>query len=300
MRYLKTFGNHNNYEDFTETEAFVKPNVSYCIQQNEVHYNPLILPLVIKYNVADASNPTQLYTYRTEGGITVNGVTMFDKVVIDGVEMSITDLDAASGKTQLSVGEHTAKYTLKDQTLIGLDGDTSDPSSVKIGAMFFTCETVTAVEIPNTVTTIGIGTFRSCRGITSVTIPNSVTSIGDSTFSDCSSLTSITIPNSVTSIGSAAFSDCSGLTSITIPNSVTSIGDSAFANCTGLTSVTIGNSVTSIGASAFYGCTTLANATIPDSVTSIGNDAFCHTNLDEPTQAKILEINEYGICEDIK
>ncbi len=41
MRYLKTFGNHNNYEDFTETEAFVKPNVSYCIQQNEVHYNPI-------------------------------------------------------------------------------------------------------------------------------------------------------------------------------------------------------------------------------------------------------------------
>ena len=40
MRYIKTFENHNNYEDFTETEAFVKPNVSYCIQQNEVHYNP--------------------------------------------------------------------------------------------------------------------------------------------------------------------------------------------------------------------------------------------------------------------
>jgi hypothetical protein len=32
MKHLKTFGNHNNYEDFTETEAFVKPNVSYCIQ----------------------------------------------------------------------------------------------------------------------------------------------------------------------------------------------------------------------------------------------------------------------------
>lgn len=94
-----------------------------------------------------------------------------------------------------------------------------------------------------------------------MTIPNSVTSIGYGSFESCSGLTSITIPSSVTSIETSAFSDCTGLTSVTIPSSVTSIGSSAFYNCTGLTSVTIPSSVTSIGNYAFYGCSNLTSIT---------------------------------------
>lgn len=41
MEYLKLFENHSQYEDFIETEDFVLPNVSHCIEQEEVHYNPL-------------------------------------------------------------------------------------------------------------------------------------------------------------------------------------------------------------------------------------------------------------------
>ena len=96
--------------------------------------------------------------------------------------------------------------------------------------------------------------FDGCSGLTAITIPNSVTSIGDYAFEDCSSLTSITIPSSVTSISDCTFTGCSGLTSITIPSSVTSIGVEAFEGCSGLTSITIPNSVTSIGYRAFYGC----------------------------------------------
>ena len=92
---------------------------------------------------------------------------------------------------------------------------------------------------------------------TSYSIPNSVTSIGKGTFSNCSSLASITIPDSVTSIGDSAFSNCSSLTSITIPDSVTSIDDSAFWWCVSLTSITIPDSVTSIDLHAFFGCNSL-------------------------------------------
>jgi len=56
--------------------------------------------------------------------------------------------------------------------------------------------------------------LAGCTSLTSITIPDSVTTIGYGTFALCTSLTSITIPNSVTSIGGSAFYGCSGLTSV--------------------------------------------------------------------------------------
>ncbi|MBR4868896.1 MAG: leucine-rich repeat protein, partial [Clostridia bacterium] len=52
----------------------------------------------------------------------------------------------------------------------------------------------------------------SCDRLTSVTIPNSVTTIEGEAFSYCDSLTSVTIPNSVTSIGNNSFESCENLT----------------------------------------------------------------------------------------
>lgn len=61
-------------------------------------------------------------------------------------------------------------------------------------------------------------TFNSIvdRSVTSINIPNNVTSIGNYAFIYCSALTSITIPNSVTIIGKQAFANCTSLTSVTI------------------------------------------------------------------------------------
>jgi hypothetical protein len=139
---------------------------------------------------------------------------------------------------------------------------------------FQSCSSLTSINIPDSVTSIGDYAFYLCSSLTSATIPNSVTSIGEDAFALCSGLTSINIPDSVTSIGGYVFENCTGLTSVTIGNNVTSIGDYAFYACTGLTSITIPDSVTSIGDGAFYNCTGLTSVTIPDSVTSIGDYAF--------------------------
>ncbi|MBP3761494.1 MAG: leucine-rich repeat protein, partial [Ruminococcus sp.] len=64
--------------------------------------------------------------------------------------------------------------------------------------------------------------------LTKIEIPDSVTSIGEYAFFGCSSLTKIEIPDSVTSIGEYAFFGCSSLTEIKVPDSVTSIGYGAF------------------------------------------------------------------------
>ena len=52
---------------------------------------------------------------------------------------------------------------------------------------------------------IGNGAFAFCNSITIINIPNSVATIGESAFLGCESLTNINIPNSVTTIGKSAF-----------------------------------------------------------------------------------------------
>ena len=101
---------------------------------------------------------------------------------------------------------------------------------------------------------IGNSAFLGCESLTNINIPNSVTNIGDRAFMGCNSLTSINIPNSVTYIGNSAFGECESLTNINIPNSVTNIGDWAFKQCESLTNINIPNSVTNIGNNAFGVC----------------------------------------------
>lgn len=40
MKYLKLFKNHGEYQDFVSGDTMIKPNVSHCVTQNDVHYNP--------------------------------------------------------------------------------------------------------------------------------------------------------------------------------------------------------------------------------------------------------------------
>ena len=117
--------------------------------------------------------------------------------------------------------------------------------------------------------------FTGCESLKNIEIPNSVTSIGMCAFYGCSSLPNIVIPTSVTNISDAAFFECTGLTSIDLPGSLTIISEYLFDRCSNLTSVTIGSGVTTISTCAFYQCGALTNITIPDSVTSIDQLAFC-------------------------
>ena len=41
MDYLKLFENHSQYESYVGGGGMLRPNVSHCIAENEVHYNPI-------------------------------------------------------------------------------------------------------------------------------------------------------------------------------------------------------------------------------------------------------------------
>lgn len=183
---------------------------------------------------------------------------------------------------------------------------------------FQECTGLTAITIPNSVTTIGNYAFYKCSGLISVTIPGSVKSIGQWAFSYCSKLKSLTIQYGVNLIDEEAFSGCTSLESVTIPNSVTSdlyytfsgcsslknitisnkvkiLGHDVFKDCVSLESIDIPNSVTEIYG-AFKGCTSLSSIIIPNNVTSIGRYAFSGcTNLSSAKLGNSLKsIDKYA------
>ena len=41
QKYLNKFADHSGYAAFVQSAEFITPSVSYCIEENEVHYNPI-------------------------------------------------------------------------------------------------------------------------------------------------------------------------------------------------------------------------------------------------------------------
>ena len=167
QQYLKQFTNHSQYESYIATD-YAKPNVSYCVQQNEVHYNPIVIaqPLIVTYNVEDTSNPTLLFLGAESIGFSAS--TIYDKIEIDGVEIDMSDLVSIEdadmtlyGYQLSSTGEYVIQYTLKDPTMIGIEFDEQTEMPSKVGAAFYLCNNLTSVIIPNSVISIGVDTFNN-------------------------------------------------------------------------------------------------------------------------------------------
>ncbi len=88
------------------------------------------------------------------------------------------------------------QYATTDGQMLSFDEDAFD---AKIISHFYSNKGVIIFEKP--ITLIGWKAFLNCDSLTNVEIGNSVTEIGWRAFEGCTSLTSITIPDSVTSIG---------------------------------------------------------------------------------------------------
>ncbi|MBR3383316.1 MAG: leucine-rich repeat domain-containing protein [Clostridia bacterium] len=167
---------------------------------------------------------------------------------------------------------------------------------------FMSCEKMTNIIIPNSVTSIGYAAFMY-SGLKSVTIPNSVEYIGDYAFRGCWTLSSISLSSNLHSIGQFSFDSC-GFSSITIPYGVVEIGPYAFSNCSNLTSVSVPNSLNSIGDYAFSFCSKLTSITLPNTITEIGEYAFSYcmslTDFIIPESISMISMSTFSGCNNLE
>lgn len=70
-QYIKTFNQNSEYSAFEKTHDFVRPNVSYCISENEVHYSPVVSCNVGDYLYSDYTVSATLDTSKTAIGVCV-------------------------------------------------------------------------------------------------------------------------------------------------------------------------------------------------------------------------------------
>jgi len=98
------------------------------------------------------------------------------------------------------------------------------PKTVKEigGSAYEDCINLTSVtfESVSPLEKIAGGTFRNCHSLSAIIIPDSITSIQSYAFSGCSSLESLVIPSSVISIEGSTFEGCSSLKSVVFLGSV--------------------------------------------------------------------------------
>ena len=211
---------------------------------------------------------------------------------------SLKRITVAEGNTSLEVRGNLLYNRLADELVCwpqGLAvGECAVPAGTRaIGVNAFTsCEEITSVTLPDTVTAIRSGAFRFCNGMTSIRLPAGISSLGDSAFEGCGSLTSVALPQGLTTIPPFLLRSCESLTSVTIPANVTSIGYNAFDSCYALTRIYIPDSLTKVESFAFYCCDSLTDVFF--SGTQSQWNAMTIEDLNDPLMEAALHPSYHG------
>ena len=270
MKYINLFENHSSYEEKLNVGGvdFKIPNVSYCEDVKDVHYNPYnTIELYVGEITGTTPQTVKIYTDKT------NSV---DITVSEGNKWYTYVLPKDKGLYQIE-GDSVKKVVVKANISFQQTGDflvniiSFIPSSTveasfkgsnttnvtNISFMFYGIKSLISLDLSNfntsNVTDMG-NMFNGCSGLTSLDLSNfNTTNVTDMSnmFGSCNGLTSLDLSgwdtSKVTSMNSM-FNTCSSLTSLDISSfgtsNVTSM-NGMFNGCSGLTSLNLSNFNTS-------------------------------------------------------
>lgn len=244
-------------------------------QMADALFDQLIAEGYVKENSVNYDAEKHWYAYQCEGVGGFSDVTCYLDIAVKNPDQVSTGIaTATSAFTYVNHGDSIE--------ITGFDNSVSDvviPSEIEglpvtaisVGAFYLS--TITSIEVPDSVTSIGEMAFLGCTSLKSVKLSTGVAKIDKNAFGSCSALQEIqvakdnpnfsslngvlyskkqdtlviypaaktdaayTIPSCVTSVAMYAFSENPYLETLTIPNSLIKVGDSAFYNCKNLRAV---------------------------------------------------------------
>lgn len=266
MIYLRKFENHSGYETFTATTEFVLPNVSRCVQENDVHYNPWTFEAayltfsvksggVIKFSGSTAGNSLS-YSLNNGEWTTANSGTNITVQSGDTIRWKGTlrpDLNNGIGKFS-----STAMFDIEGNIMSLLFGDdfvgqtSLERKDAAFSMLFYGCSNVlNAKNLLLPATTLSqrcyYCMFASCTNLsTAPELP--ATTLGMTcyyeTFNGCRSLTaapSLPATTLITQCYQRMFKGCTGITTapdLPATTLTTQCYNSMFSGCTSLNSIT--------------------------------------------------------------
>lgn len=131
---------------------------------------------------------------------------------------------------------------------------------------------LTKIEIPSSVSKIGVGAFEY-SGLTSIEIPDSVVELEGSAFEGCENLKTVKLSANLKLLDVGVLRGCLNLNNVIIPDSVEIIETGAFQNCVILTNLVLSANIKKIGSQAFEG-SGLTQFEVPSGITEIEESCF--------------------------
>lgn len=104
----------------------------------------------------------------------------------------------------------------------------------RIGAYLFYKTTISQIQLPNSIVSIGANAFAYCNNLGEVQLPNSIISIGDNAFAHCANLNITQLPIYLQELGTSAFNNCTNFVGnagrIDLPNTLSALNERIFPN----------------------------------------------------------------------
>lgn len=291
-KYIRLFENHDEYLEYLNGGGMILPNVSHCIDVNDVHYNPWFdNRIVVTYYVEDISQPTRISGYQKGGDFDpIYPINNLKKIIIDNkIELLPSEVERATDEQwgfarhaiyQFdTIGEHTIQYVLNteeydDQSTGEIYREFNLPS-----ALCKDCTEVVAVKFPEGIQYIN--GFSGCTNLSSVIIPDSVQEYGNSCFSH-TKINPIYIPKQIQSIGNYCFS-------WTNPTSISVDSENPYFDSRNNCNAVIETATNKL----VCGCT---DTVIPQEIQSFSGGAFAGTDITSfITPSSVTEI-PYSLC----
>ena len=189
-------------------------------------------------------------------------------VIPEGVE--VIESGAFAGCTSLT-GQLILPSTLK---VLG----SKDCYTPYHDGVFYGCNFVCELKIPESVEIIGGGTFGSCKNFYGgIRLPENLKWLGPGAFEGSENFTGdLVIPQGVTNIPAGCFNGTWLGGALVLHDGITTIGDGAFAN-TGLKGeLRLPKNLEVISHNVFYNCDFSGELVLPENLYTIGDKAFAY------------------------